>query len=651
MPAANGRALTTKGRTALTKQGIMERGLGRRALMLVVLAAVVALGAFLVVRPAEAADIPLAADTNSVSAAPGDTVQIAVLGALAQVSITGTGDGVSASFAANDGQSISCADNTSCDENDTANEIQIDLNVADDSAEGYILLSVAGVAGTTPTAQVTKVITVSKATQLGSLDVATSSKTIAANDDNTTADDGGPNEADILATVKNASSPAGGLNGQQVTFITTLGTLACPGSSDANGANTIAAVSGVQVCSVWTTNQDNPLTADTDAADGFATVRLDGAKREGVATVTVTTGGLTEQLEVTMYGTAKNLTAEPQQGSIEIGGEVYVVLTVTDDAGNPVAGQVVAPVTSPDKEVEGPTDDAVLVVATKDTPAADSTTDSVGVGYSKDFIHATDASQNLPACGNDAVGDLAGPSTEVFATDGTNADGKCVVHVTAPDEDGTDDDATRGAHTLNFAIGTIKASATIDVAGSPNSITTDAPASVDPASVTKITVSVWDDTNVLVGITEVKVRKVDGGGLIEDQGDGGSEMTVDGQSAFTFIAPSGAGTAEILITAGDVSQRVMLTIGEPEDTGPTVIELTDGPASTYVAWSDDWGTVSSSTFENVAGLVVVWKWTGTMWIGYTSSPTAPAATKTNFTVGPADVLYVIANGAVTITIY
>ena len=78
MPAANGRALTTKGRTALTKQGIMERGLGRRALMLVVLAAAVALGAFLVVRPAEAADVPLAADANSATAAPGDTVQITV---------------------------------------------------------------------------------------------------------------------------------------------------------------------------------------------------------------------------------------------------------------------------------------------------------------------------------------------------------------------------------------------------------------------------------------------------------------------------------------------------------------------------------------------------------------------------------------------
>ena len=35
---------------------------------------------------------------------------------------------------------------------------------------------------------------------------------------------------------------------------------------------------------------------------------------------------------------------------------------------------------------------------------------------------------------------------------------------------------------------------------------------------------------------------------------------------------------------------------------------------------------------------VVWKWTGTMWIGYVSSPTAPAATKTNVhRLGPGDV--------------
>ena len=514
---------------------------------------------------AEAADVELAATDNSATAAPGDTVQILVAGTLAQVSITGTGDGVGASFDANGGQSINCSDNLSCDENNTAGTVQVDLNVDDDSSEGYILISVEGVGGSSPTAKVTKVITVSKATLLGSLKAETSSKTIAANDDDTTAGNGGPNEANILATVKNASAKPVGLNLQRVTFITTLGTLDCPASTAPTGGTDISAVSGVQVCSVWTSNQDNPLTAASDAADGFATVRLDGAGREGVATVTVTVGGLTETLDVTMYGTAKNLEAEPMQGSIEIGGSVYVVLTVTDAAGNPVSGQTVGPVQSPAKEVVGPADDATLVETEQDTPAADTATDAAGTGYSKDFINATDSTKSIPACGDDNVGSIASPSTEAFADDGTNADGKCVVYVTAPKKGvaAATKDATRGMHTLNFAIGTIKASAEIEVAGSPNSITTDAPESVEPGSVTEITVSVWDDTNVLVGITSVKVRKVDGGGLIEDEGEGGSEMTSNGQSKFTFIAPSAAGSSEILISAGDVNQRVSLTIGEP----------------------------------------------------------------------------------------
>ena len=135
---------------------------------------------------AEAADVPLAEDANAATAAPGDTVQIAVNGALAQLSITGTGDGVGASFAANDGQSISCSDDAACDENkssDLANpsrEITVELNVDADSGEGYILVSVLGVGGANPSEQETKVITVSKATLVGSLKVEAGTKTVTA---------------------------------------------------------------------------------------------------------------------------------------------------------------------------------------------------------------------------------------------------------------------------------------------------------------------------------------------------------------------------------------------------------------------------------------------------------------------------------------
>ena len=520
---------------------------------------------------AEAADIPLLAANNSATAAPGDTVQITVVGSLAQVSITGTGDGVGGSFAANGGQSINCADDLSCDEDETDGTVQVDLDVDEDSGEGYILVSVEGIGGDSPTAKATKVITVSKGTLLGSLKAETSSKTIAANDDDTTPDNDGPNEADILATVKNAATTPAGLDGQRVTFVTTLGTLACPATTaptGVTGATDTVAVSGVQVCSIWTNAIDNPLDAPTTTVAGLATVRLDGAGREGVATVTVTVGGLTDQLEVTMYGKAKNLSAEPMQGSVEIGGDVYIVLTVTDAAGNPVSGQVIAPVSS--KEVVGPGDDAVPVVTSKGTTASDT---SDGSGYNVDFIHPRDSKQNLPACGDDEdpVTDTSDPptTTEDFANDGTNADGKCVVHVRAPEKaDGDPKDATRGVHTLNFQVSSsIKASATIEVAGKPASISTDAPDPIEPTSVTEITVSVFDDEDVLVGITSVKVRKIGGDGLIEDHGEDGSEMTSNGQSKFTFIAPSRAGSSEILITAGDVNHRLTLNIGEamPEE--------------------------------------------------------------------------------------
>ena len=492
---------------------------------------------------AEAANVPLAENVGAATAAPGDTVQIAVDGALAQLSITGTADGVGGSFVANGGQSINCSDNSSCDKRrDTAtppahvdDEITVDLKIDADSGEGYILVSVQGIGTATSTAQVTKVINVSKGTLVGSLELKHDTP-----GDKTIADDG---TANLTATVKNASTPSGLLTGQAVTIITTHGTVGCAATAGT------ASAGSTQTCTV------------TTDADGIVDVLLTGGGVEGIATVTATLGTRTSSVDVTLFGDAKNLTAEPQQGSVEIGGSVFIVLTVTDAAGNPVSGQVIEPLSS--KEVVGPGDDAVPVVTSQDATDGDT---SDGTGYNVDYI-ASKSADSLPACGDDKdpVTDSGAtpPTTEDFAANGTNAAGKCVVHVTAPEAEGTQKAATRGEHTLNFQISaSIKASAVIEVAGKPASITTDAPEYVDPASVTTITVSVWDDEDVLVGITEVTVRKVGGDGLIEDQGEGNSEMTSNGQSKFTFIAPSTTGSSEILISAGDVNHRVTVNIGE-----------------------------------------------------------------------------------------
>ena len=581
---------------------------------------------------AEAATVELAENAASATAAPGDTVEFAVNGTLAQLSITGTADGVGGSFVANGGQSISCSNEGSCDKDAAAagtETVTVQLKVDADSGEGHILVSVVGLGGSTNTAQTTKVINVSKANLVGSLSITAVNKTIAANDDNTTIGDGGDNETTIRVLVKSAATEPLGLNDEQVTLITTLGTLRCTSGG-----------TPAQACTA-TTAASSGVPNVTDGTPGYVDVLLIGGGVEGVATITATIGGLTDSADVTMYGTAKNLEAEPQQGSIEIGGSTFIVLTVTDAAGNPVSGEVITPVTT--KEVVGPADKSVLVATEKATTAT--ATSEVGVGYSADYI-ASKAANSIPACGDDNTGSLESPSEEVFTDDGTNDKGQCVVKVTAPkDAADASKSATRGVHTLNFQISAkLKASATIEVAGSPDSITTDAPDVIEPGSVTEITVSVWDDTGVLVGITSVKVRKVGGDGLIEDESaedTPGSEMTVNGQSKFTFIAPSSAGTSEILISAGDVDERVSLTIGEPampEPEEPAMPEPTEpelsgnGPLRIFSGGSV--ADLHSAAEAACAGGAVVWIHDGSGWQVY--STTAIAIANSAFNAAFAD---------------
>ncbi len=525
-----------------------------------------------------APDHTLAAGSTAVSVdnvAPGDTVRIVVESVFAQVSITGTADGVGGSFDANDGQSIACGNGNTCDKDDVPTSVSVDLTVDKDAGEGHILLSVGGL-GATP---ISKVINVNKSTLVGSLTIKAVSKTIAANDDDTVAPTlatPGPNATLISVNVKNAASKPAGLNTQSVTLITTLGTISCNGTDF------------TQACSVTTDTSVIDTTpgfvSGDDTEPGWATVILRGGGVEGTATVTATLGSLTDTADVTFYGKAKNLSASPEQGSVEIGGSVFVVLTVTDNAGNPVSGLQIAPITTgTTKEIVGPdgVDNPVLVKTEKATTARTGTEDVAGVGYSMDK-NAAKAADRIPACGEDNrdINATEGGLQELFASEGTNDKGQCVVHVTAPAAAGSQKAATRGVHTLNFQAtgdgvsGTIKASAMIEVAGAPASITTNAAERVDTESSTEITVSVWDDEDVLVGITSVKVRKVGGDGLIEDNAgakdaDGNAipdtEKTSDGQSKFTLIAPSNPGSIEILITAGKATpHRLTVHFGEEE---------------------------------------------------------------------------------------
>ena len=206
--------------------------------------------------------------------------------------------------------------------------------------------------------QSTKVINVTKSTLVGSIAIKAVSSTIAASDIAATTAVA-ENETVITVNVKNASSPPAGRNGETVTLITTLGTISCDGTNYS------------QACTTGQTADSSSTPGVDDGEAGWTTVTLRGGGVEGVATITATKGSLTHQIEVTFYGDAKNLAAEPMQGSVEIGESVFIVLTVTDAVGNPVSGQVITPGTP--KEVVGPADDAVLVTTARDTTATDTT--------------------------------------------------------------------------------------------------------------------------------------------------------------------------------------------------------------------------------------------------------------------------------------
>ena len=195
--------------------------------------------------------------------------------------------------------------------------------------------------------------------------------------------DGGT--SNLTVEVKNASTPPGNLAGQSVTVITTHGTVGC---ADAAGT---ASAGTSQTCTI------------TTGTEGIVDVVLTGGGVEGQAVVTARLGTRTATATVTMYGDAKNLTAAPDQGSVEIGESVYVVLTVTDGAGNPVSGAMVIPGTP--NEVVGPDDDAVKVV-TEQATVADGDNLPLVVGYSKDKP-AVGSAAAIPACGDDNTGTSA----------------------------------------------------------------------------------------------------------------------------------------------------------------------------------------------------------------------------------------------------
>jgi hypothetical protein len=525
---------------------------------------------------ANAATVTLTGTT--VDAEPGDTVNIpgpATVGAGASLIIdfTITGGTASGSFDVGGGQTVSCSDSTTgkgCDTEEDANSIAVKMTVDDDSADGYIIVRRTQILPVVTTDPTSVVITVTTQPKPNSLTAKAAQTTIAA----------AAGTTEITATVKNNKSPAVGMNDQRLTFVTTLGTMDCPASG--SGDTSINLAENVQWCQVWTSGD----VAGTSPAVplGAAVVTLTGGGREGTATLTISHATLDPaSVDVTLFGTAKNLAAKADQNSVEQGGSVFVILTVTDAVGNPVSNAQPGP---GETEVVGPDVDDAVDVNTSTIETVATTGDSpYNVNKDVDGDGAVDKGKDVPACGPLTLVEAEdGPPVVqgVFASTGTNQAGQCAVQVNAPaDVDGTsaDEAATRGEHTINFLLDELEASVTIEVAGVPASIESDAPAYVEPLEPTTITVTVYDDEGVKVGITEVTVRAIEGGGLIEGAGAGNKEDTVDGQSSFTFFAPS-TGTATLRIDAGKQKLIVSLPVGAPvEEPPPPPPSLSPAPSA------------------------------------------------------------------------
>ena len=466
----------------------------------------------------------------------------------------------SGTFKSGGGTTLNCADNRSgCDLDSDTDDIIVQFDIADDAANNTSV--VVDVNNVNDNKTVRVVIQVNAALSASKLTVDLTSRannglSRPAQGDISDTDSKRATEAEFtLDLLDNQETPAR-FEGQTLTITTTRGLIRTSGFATPNCPE-----AGVSRCVV-----------KFDDAGGWVSVR--GTGTPGPATVTFEAGGFTVTREITFYGSAKNIAAEAEQGSIEVGGKVFIVVTVTDGAGNGIGGQRPSAGTGKDA-VKGPSANAIRVTAVNNV--------------AKDLNDDGDVEDmgDIPACNN-----------------GTDDKGKCVIEVEAPNPTGTANDAARGVHTVtvvstttSIAAADRKRTVAIQVAGPVDSVSTDAPDRVDPGSTTSIVVTVVDDEGVRAGAQTVEVTQVAGDGVLRN---GGAAVTKDGQHTFTYRAASSAGTAEFDVqvratttggaaaTTGKVLASVSLTIqvGEEEPEAPPAPEmptLTPAPSGSGVA--------------------------------------------------------------------
>ena len=502
-----------------------------------------------------------AADPESVPQ-DGKSILTAVSGELVRFSISDSST-ASGSFthssATNEGQILLCSDAetsetgfaSSCDKEGADTSVSVEIQADADSPKGTIVIDVTPIGQGTAS---TDFVHVTVAPVPTTLKVDTTGADFKGSIPASGVDDEQP--APSTMTVQLLDEDDAAIVGTEITVVTSIGDLTLTGCA-ARG------------------------TCSFDSAATATDVLFVGDGTPGVATITFTSGDLTETVDIILHGAPKGITAVPDQGSVESGGAVFVVVTITDSAGNGVGGQAPEVVTTGKNAPAGPDKKATVISNDEAVPKPNS---------------SATAKDALPSCGDD--GDQA-------TTDGTNGDGQCAVELYATkkgnDRDGDGDGAadtttaTRGEHTLSVTLAGITpaanavASFSVFVSGAPASITTDAPPRVDPLSTTKITLTAVDDEDVRVGGQSYSVVKIEGDGAITK---GASGTTQDGSATFTFVAPR-SGVTAFLLTVGSETDTVEVAIGEAMDEAVVVEDPPDEPPSLSEAPSATGVTLTS----------------------------------------------------------
>ncbi len=517
-----------------------------------------------------------------------------------------TTGGAEATFLASGTTTLTCQDATpaasACDSNTAAGTVTVAVKIADDSGAGAILVRATKFGGAATETDLA-VLSVNPGLTPTSITLRAASSAISATDSNN-------NTTALTVTVKNSLGRGVVV---PVDLVTTFGQFSsCEGTAVTS-----------QACAATTTASDTNPPAATDGQPTSAPV-LQSLGSPGTATVTATIRGtsMSATTDVTFYGAATGIEIASDQDALQIGDSTFIVVTITDAAGSPVARHTLLDTAV---AVTGPAVPSVALAKAINVPKEVGPADGVVNGAIGELPFCQTGTAVYDTTNNVNYLNPTPPGGDLNG--GTNAQGKCVIQVTASGHatpTNPADDATRGVHTVKVTLSaTASASVEISVGGAPTTIESDAPARIDPSAEITVNVTVLDDEGDRVGEVSIEVDQTAGDGkIITDI----AAMTASGRAKFTYLAPSTPGKAEFLVRtrnalgAVTASLPIIVTIGDAPEEAP------EAPPATWnndlvsgqnlVVWN---GADGADPSEGAAdGVSAIWSYnTGSgSWDGY-----------------------------------